>query len=145
MSFVFGMIFALSQPIFPISILVWWSFYHNSVCRLHSKSHWLKPYHFQWFVPNFPHRQFPAMKKEQNRCEFCWKFGQTNSFHAFFTLSAVLKFSIRFIHCWVCLAKFVALVCNCLASASNRFWFKYAWATLQQRREENGKWKKLLK
>lgn len=47
------------------------------------------------------------------------------------TLSALLKLSIKFIHCWVCLAKFVALVCSCLASASNRFWFKYAWATLQ--------------
>lgn len=47
------------------------------------------------------------------------------------TLSALLKPSIKFIHCWVCLAKLVALVCNCFASASKRFWFKYAWATLE--------------
>lgn len=38
------------------------------------------------------------------------------------TFSAPLNPSIKCIHCCVCFAKFVAFTCNCLASASKRFW-----------------------
>lgn len=50
-----------------------------------------------------------------------------------FTFNEPLKFSISVSHCCVCLAKFVAPTWSCLASASNRFWFRYAWATLENR------------
>lgn len=48
------------------------------------------------------------------------------------SLSALLKLSISESHCEVCLEKTIALWCNCFASASNFFWFRYACATLNK-------------
>lgn len=47
------------------------------------------------------------------------------------SLRAELKLSTSCSHCWACREKLAALFCSCLASVSNFFSFRYAWATLK--------------